>query len=367
MPSLKERQSALHGASLSPVVSIQGNMFTLVDTVGNRASVMTHDPKSGPYLDCCIIDAGDVVSRIYYENEYDATAAKRPPDCWSDNGTAPSVNASKPQAVSCSPDPEGVTGCKWSVWGSATGLNAAPVPACKSHMKLALMVAGYDMLFLLRAPPTAIRPWKDYVAKFAPVDFDICDVITRISFLPGGKVGQLVFDPVGQIDAETKAKRDNALASHATDGMVGRLDRPRPAALPPMEAARPLPPPATSVATPSSTPATPFSALPNTFAPAPAPFAPTVAEPPPEPARRGRKPRQAAAPLVPVPPKLPVTAAPLDPPFQDDSAKAANGPVPWDAGDIPASLRREAPQHGIAQPVPPDPATSKVLSGFFKK
>ena len=78
------------GTAAPPYVSIAGNRFTLIDAAGNEMPVPTFDPAIGVYLDACIIDSGDHISRTFYATKYDPSAAIfNPPDCWSDNGVGP--------------------------------------------------------------------------------------------------------------------------------------------------------------------------------------------------------------------------------------------------------------------------------------
>src|ERR1700688_1737923 len=127
------------GTAAPPYVSIAGNRFSLIDAAGNEQPVASFDPPIGVYLDACVIDANEHISRIYYAQKYDPSAATfNPPDCWSDNGQAPSVSCSSPQARSCTPDPEHVHGCKWAVWGSAVSNQGKAVPACQQVQKVAL-------------------------------------------------------------------------------------------------------------------------------------------------------------------------------------------------------------------------------------
>jgi hypothetical protein len=63
------------GSVMPPHVSIGNNRFTLVDAANNEIMVPTFDagdPQTGrkgvgPYLDACIVDVADVMSRIYFE------------------------------------------------------------------------------------------------------------------------------------------------------------------------------------------------------------------------------------------------------------------------------------------------------------
>jgi hypothetical protein len=229
LPDFTDRLGANLGTGSPPYVSIQGNRFTLFDSVGDSEPVTTVDPKTGvPYLDCVIIDCGDHESKIYYGHAFDPNASSfAPPDCWSDNGIGPSINCSVPQAPSCTPDPTGVNGCKWAVWGSATSkVSGKGIPACAKYQKLALLIPGDDVEFLLRVPPNSLENLRAYNNKFKGRPFTARDVVTRISFEAGG-IGTLTFAGLDFIDEATAEQRNAVLIAKKTDALVGRGDKPR--------------------------------------------------------------------------------------------------------------------------------------------
>jgi hypothetical protein len=228
------------GASTPPYVSIKGNRFTLVDAVGNKIPVQTFDPQIGGYIDVVLVAGNRHTSQVYYEAEFNPAAAEfQPPDCWSDNGVAPSVNAMKPQHVTCD-------GCPKAEWGSdvskATGRG---IPACGQYKKLAVIfsdpdVAG-DMVFLLRVPPNSIKPLRSYVQQIAKMQvqgrqLDTTDLITRVYFdvgPNGNQLGTLGFKAIDFVDSETLEVVDKVVAETASlDLLLGRNDRPRTGALP---------------------------------------------------------------------------------------------------------------------------------------
>ena len=124
-------------------ISIAGNRFTLVDEAGNQKPVQTL------YLDVCVIDANAAVSKIYFDPRTPFEPGgdnSNPPICWSDNGVGASAQASQPQNASCQL-------CPQNAWGSATSkATGKPVKACNDVKKVAVIVPGIDMAFLLRRP-----------------------------------------------------------------------------------------------------------------------------------------------------------------------------------------------------------------------
>src|SRR5262245_61518744 len=78
------------GGMLPPRVSIDGNVFTLVDPSGS--SLRVPSLPEGPALDVVFIDANPKVSKIYWGKSYQPNSVT-PPQCFSDNGVAPSISA----------------------------------------------------------------------------------------------------------------------------------------------------------------------------------------------------------------------------------------------------------------------------------
>ena len=364
------------GTAAPPYVSIAGNRFTLIDAAGNEQPVPTFDPQIGVYLDAVIIDANEHLSRTYYAQKYDPSAATfNPPDCWSDNGTAPSISCSSPQARSCTPDPEGIHGCKWAVWGSATSAQGKAVPACQQLQKLALLIPGSATLFLLRVPPNSHKHLRAYQETCKGSGVMVADVITRIYFDQSTQ-GTLLFKGVNYIDEPTAVLRQAAYTEKKTDTLVGRTDVARVPALaaPVQQGAIPaqMPPPRQQFL--QSSPTVTGSLEPNAyFVPPPttpaqpsqpaesasqaftgAGFA-TPPTPPSEPAQPVRRRRRTAAEMQ-AAQQAPVGQAPQQP----AAAPVAPFPVPGQSAPAaPATF-------GIAQPSPASAELSSMLDDFFK-
>jgi hypothetical protein len=291
VPDFTDRLGANLGTRAQPYLSIKDDRLTLVDTSGNKRPIMTRDAQTGdPYIDCVIIDTCDHESKIYYGRDYDPKAeTSSPPACWSDNGVAPSTNCGEPQAVSCSPDPFGINGCKWAVWGSgraAPGSKTVP-PACNKVQKIALLIPGEEIQFLLRVPPNSLVELANYNGKFKGHKFSIPDVTTRISL----RDKTLFFAGLGYIDEATAKLRNQILLAHKTDALVGRGDKPRQAALP--APTNPVPVASLPASAPAEPPDPLFAqpSIPSGTTPAIPASAAVTAAPPTR--RRGRPPKDA--------------------------------------------------------------------------
>jgi hypothetical protein len=211
------------GANAPPYVSIAGGRFTLIDAAGNDQPVGTFDQQMGVYIDACIIDVNDHISRVYYEKDYDPSAQTfSPPDCWSDNGVGPSTACSNPQSPTCA-------SCQWAVWGSAISAQGKAIPACQQVQKCALLVPSHPQgVFLLRVPPNSHKNLRSYNELSKRSGIDISNVITRIYF-DRTTQGTLLFSGVTWIDEVIAQAREAAYAEKKTDTIVGRNDVARPA------------------------------------------------------------------------------------------------------------------------------------------
>lgn len=225
------------GSAQPPHVSILGGRFTLVDAGGNKK------PLTTTYMDCVIIDGKKGRSRSFwgvgavYEGE-----GGSPPLCTSDNDVGPSSTSPMPQAATCSV-------CPMARWDSdVSKMTGKPVPACKTLKKLAIMLPGFNFPFQLRVPVMSHAALQSYSAQFQG-DYDVSDVITRVSFAPD-TTGELMFefadfgqDDLPYIDAATMQLRDEMLESKKTDALIGRNDVPWSGALPAPREQQALSPP----------------------------------------------------------------------------------------------------------------------------
>ena len=119
-PRRQVGQDSVQGMGMPPLpsISIADNLFTLIDAAGAKLPVPTMgiiDPSApnsphGPYLDAILIDANKIMSKAYYPDAWRRSedGGYKPPECWSDNGVGPSVNATKPFAKLCNTCPNAV-------------------------------------------------------------------------------------------------------------------------------------------------------------------------------------------------------------------------------------------------------------------
>jgi hypothetical protein len=376
-PDLASTLSANLGSAMPPHVSIGGGRFTLIDAGNNEIPVPTFDPAIGVYLDAAIIGVNPVMSRVYFAGAYDPQAEGSRPDCFSDNGIGPSVSANSPQAPTCAI-------CPRAEWTKINN-NGKKVPWCSQKQKVALLIPGFQTLFLLAVPPNSHGPMREYVEKCKGNGVNIANLITRISFVPGVQ-GTLQFQPVSYIDAPTAELRQAAYAEKKTDALVGRNDVARPAGavlgVQGQIAATPtqLPPPGQQFLQSS-----PLVTGPAQQAQQPAPFVPTPAAAvgalgwpaqnpaptaattsPSEPAPTTRRRRRTAAEMQADAPQGPNGQAPQQP------AAAPQAPFPHPGntqGGSATAASGGAGSFGIAQgqPAAANPELAGMLDSFFKQ
>lgn len=343
--SLVDRASEGMGSSLPPHISIKGNAFTFIDAAGSA-----YNPV--PAFAGVIVDIADVMGKRYYGAKWTPNSDS-PPDCWSTNGIGPSIEAVAPQAERCDICPHNVRGSKISE------LSGAAIKACRDEKAIAVLIPQAKMIFQMVITPGSFGNWKAYTETLRNYRIEPSFVLTQFSFKPGVN-GELLF---GQGDYVDEATIDLVEASNKegkTDAMVGRLDRPRPAALAAPAGQPQIAAPAVAQPNASFLPAAPPTDTAGAAAASPQPA--VAAEPAPR--RRGRP----AA--VQQPAQASVQPASAAPPF-----------VPAAGGGIPPFLQRQAPQtapqgssngatpannFGISPGAPVNPEMSAMLKDLFK-
>lgn len=396
-PSLTAAMSGGLGQPSHPRISTKQQRFTLVDAAGNEMPANFFDQDIGLYLDVVIVEINPVASRIFYEKEFDPAAEAGPPECFSDNGLAPSADASKPQHIDCA-------SCPWNQWGSEVSrMSGKPVKACGTIKKMAVLVVGdpQKMLYELRCSTVTlkhVRAYAQYLGQNVVQDasgqrpVSPADVVTRLSFDKTVQ-GVLNFFAVGFVGADMVPLIDQAWASGAGDAICGKNDKPfsgavlaapRPAVALPPPAAAAAPQPALQPPPPPPPASTGFGAAPTGQpgfgAPAPTPVGAPAQAAPPAAAPKARAGRRTKAEIeadrlaklggAPAAQPAPPPAAPGfgAPPAQPAPAATGFGAPPAagamqapEDGTIPPFLRRTAPP---AAPPPAQPPVNPAAQTF---
>ena len=161
------------GAQVPPMISRAGNSFTLRDADGNES-------KPARTLDVVIVDGNGHVSKIWREDKTYNPDNPLPPDCYSDNGVAPSALALKPQSERC-------ISCKWNERGSAVSkVSGSAIKACSDNQKLAVLVVRRPSarLYQLMVTPGNLKAFRQYVSQLEGHNYEVEEVVTRLEFVP---------------------------------------------------------------------------------------------------------------------------------------------------------------------------------------
>jgi hypothetical protein len=186
------------GPGMHPRISIKGGQFHLIDAGTKYAApiILKQTPQGQRVVMLAIIvGSNPKKSRIFYDQPYDPDNPG-PPDCFSDNGVAPSADASSPQSRTCAE-------CHFSKWGSDySQLTNKKTKACSEKKKVAILVLGDTTRrpYELDVPPASLKNLATYAgltAGHSPPGLtrkaDIADFVTEISFVPGS-TGVLSFE-----------------------------------------------------------------------------------------------------------------------------------------------------------------------------
>lgn len=112
--------------------------------VGDQVVQETEEP-----IEIVVLKASPI-GRVFYRDAYDPTATPKAPECYSEDGIVPAVNATEPQADKCDTCPRNVKGSSAQKAGSKE---------CRYKQNLAVMLPGVDdYVFRLALSATAIFP-----------------------------------------------------------------------------------------------------------------------------------------------------------------------------------------------------------------
>ena len=207
-----------------PRISIKGGRFRLQQTNGEELIV----PQL--HLDVIIVDANDKLSKIYYASKWDSsTPDGEAPDCWSDNGIAPSTGAKTPQHSNCAQ-------CPHNVWGSKINeTSGKQSKACGDTKKLAVLIATNPSgpVFELRVPGDSLKNLATYATGLEKHGIQFSTVITRVTFDTNVSHQRLIFNPaygaegeMPYINAEMTSVLDEIIGTDEVDQCTGKNDKP---------------------------------------------------------------------------------------------------------------------------------------------
>lgn len=202
-----------------PTVSIKGKVFTLKR--GDEKTLIT-DSNDEPArsLEVVILKAGpagDKLSKVYYASGYtEGSDAK--PLCYSNDGIAPGVNATEPQAKTCAT-------CPKNVWGSHVSEDGKKGKACSDSKRLAIAPAGQvNDPMLMRVPAASLKALTAFGQQLAKRGVPYQAVVAKIGFDYSVAHPALTFKPVGFVDESTLMEIKEVVESDLVKRICGEVE-----------------------------------------------------------------------------------------------------------------------------------------------
>lgn len=196
-----------------PTVSIRGKEFNV--RRGDEETLITNaDGDAAGSIDAIVVSANPNKSKVYYAETFkEGSVAK--PTCYSNDGTAPSVNAEEPQAKKCAT-------CPHNQWGSKITDNGGKGKACGDSMRLC--IAAADQIndpMLLRVPAATLKALGQYGAQLARRGVEPHHVVTKIGFERGVAYPSLTFKAVRFVEEDELQEIEDLLNAEADT--IGRI------------------------------------------------------------------------------------------------------------------------------------------------
>ena len=202
-----------------PTVSIKGKVFTLKR--GDEKTLIT-DSNDEPArsLEVVILKAGpagDKLSKVYYASGYtEGSDAK--PLCYSNDGIAPGVNATEPQAKTCAT-------CPKNIWGSHVSEDGKKGKACSDSKRLAIAPAGQvNDPMLMRVPAASLKALTAFGQQLAKRGVPYQAVVAKIGFDYSVAHPALTFKPVGFVDESTLMEIKEVVESDLVKRICGEVE-----------------------------------------------------------------------------------------------------------------------------------------------
>lgn len=202
-----------------PTVSIKGKVFTLKR--GDEKTLITNaDDEPARSLEVVILKAGpagDKLAKVYYKSGYtEGSDAK--PLCYSNDGIAPSINATEPQCKTCA-------ACPQNVWGSHVSEDGKKGKACSDSKRLAIAPAGQiNDPMLMRVPAASLKALTAFGQQLAKRGVPYQAVVAKIGFDYSVAHPALTFKPVGFVDEGTLGEIKEAMESDLVKRICGEVE-----------------------------------------------------------------------------------------------------------------------------------------------
>lgn len=230
-----------------PVISYKGKTWAL-----NEAGTVTYimkeeDPDEvATSIEVVLVKANPILSKVYYEGGYVEGSTEKP-QCHSNDGIAPALDATAPQSTTCAL-------CPHNAWGSRISETGGKGKACADSRRIAIVPSGeLDRAMLLRIPAATLRDLAQYAQMLKRRNAPYQAVVTKIGFDPSAAYPKMTFKATRWVTQEEAEKISEMMDSDIVAQIIGQTSTPHaalPAQAPEDELDALGPRPATSLAKP---------------------------------------------------------------------------------------------------------------------
>ena len=253
-----------------PRISIKASRFRIVE--GGTETILQE-----PTLEVVVVGANPNLSKAWYEAAWNPDAEATAPDCYTLEGTRPDPDSKSPQSDLCA-------SCPQNAWGSRVTDNGTKLKACSDKKRLAVVAATDPAgpIYLLEVTPAALKGLNQYQRELQMRGIAPEIVRTVVSFDTAASFPKLAFGFGGFIDEATQIAVDPLFGTQAVKEITGESGiSAAPAAAPAIAAPTPAPEPVAAPVAEPTAPAATFGKPAATSVPAaPSPVAEPVAEEP---------------------------------------------------------------------------------------
>lgn len=167
-------------------ISLKQSRFRLIKN-GSEVAVLQNS-----FLDVVILRASTVLSKTFYEKQYNPGQEPEAPDCYSEDGVRPAADSKKKQHANCAE-------CPQNQWGSKKNpLTQADIKACADSKRVSIV--PHNQLgsepFQLAIPAASMRDFGAYMNKLSTVSAPYNAVVTRVAFDTEASYPKLLFTAV---------------------------------------------------------------------------------------------------------------------------------------------------------------------------
>lgn len=195
------------------VISYKGKDWAVV-IGGERTPLSNADGEPLTSIDVIIVKANTALSKIYYANGY-VEGSQDKPDCYSNDGVAPALDAQDPQSPKCAT-------CPMNAWGSKIADNGNKVKACSDSRRMAVVFTDdLESPLLLRVPAASLKPVAKYGQELTAKQVPFQAVVTKIGFDREVAHPQFVLRPTRFLTPDEALAVKDLMQSDIVEQMVG--------------------------------------------------------------------------------------------------------------------------------------------------